>query len=990
MQTTEKLYKLEAEAAKALKLESFKELNLSDIKDKLSSMLSHIGTNGMFNEYTKHDITHVNGMLKLAEIIIPEKTWGVLTPADWLLLVLSIYFHDLGMLITEKEFSNREDNQEFQNYKESLSLTISKEETDKHERVIYQDYVRLHHGNRIYEWIVNARNLPSENENPVERLLHQMIGCLNSQILQDLAMLCKSHQMDLEKCIEILKPNAQYEQDSLSFSNLLYVASILRTADLLHINSERTPEIEYLLISPQNNYSRREWVKQKSVNCIRVKKEIDREDVSDLSLEQHRFEILATFDDEEAYSQLQLYLDDAEKELKKTYHCCADSQRRSCDGYYFPWFGIDRDNIKAHGFNAEKLKFDLDKDNILKLLIGHTLYGQANVVLRELTQNAIDACRLMKSLKKQGSNNDFKVTISWNSRDRELIIADNGTGMNEYIILNYLFKVGVSRYQSHEFKEKYPGFHSISRFGIGLLTCFMISDEIDITTRYYDEKSVHSIKIRNLQGEFYMRNDAKGDNLIDKSHGTTLLLKVRKGVELEDIELALKKWIIIPKVNVTLFIDGNSSSIGYPDEMTAMKSSLSEHGINVDGRTYKLASYSENGTNLLLLLHKNELYNYWAFATPPAVLNDEKSIIGNCVEGIMVEDNTPGYDNRPYVALLNCTGKDSPTTNVARDRIEDSGEMRKVQAFIYHSYFDIVQKQIKELSNQFNVSWSVFEANYTIDKLASYTKEYYNLSYRKIFEECFRYERCMLLDNAEECNLVSISEIPDEICTIESQAYSSAFSLVQEVKDCPKTPLKIVQELLPELSDVQEILADNLWYHFSAEMFLQEFQVSALSFDIKNRKINFGWKRHGKYWNTIRLNNNSSRSRVRNFFVLREDASVNVNNVNGEMFIVSKLGIFLFGDNDLRTYLNEIISKKGPQIKNVLSILSDFICRVVRSEQIQTVQYFDKFFDSDDNYLHEGLWGFVDKDRFSSIMKNIEVKKVDFNKYYNRSGYYWY
>ena len=77
--------------------------------------------------------------------------------------------------------------------------------------------------------------------------------------------------------------------------------------------------------------------------------------------------------------------------------------------------------------------------------------------------------------------------ITWKPTSRELVIQDNGTEVNEHIIKNYLFKVGASRYQSDEFKKQNSDFHS-SRFGIGLLTCFMISDEFEITTLWHKGK----------------------------------------------------------------------------------------------------------------------------------------------------------------------------------------------------------------------------------------------------------------------------------------------------------------------------------------------------------------------------------------------------------------------------------------------------------------------------------------------------------------------
>ena len=70
-------------------------LNLQHIKDTLAKILNHIGDNGMFAEYTMHDISHVNGMLSLLDKIIPDTTKYAMTPADWLMTVLAIYFHDL-------------------------------------------------------------------------------------------------------------------------------------------------------------------------------------------------------------------------------------------------------------------------------------------------------------------------------------------------------------------------------------------------------------------------------------------------------------------------------------------------------------------------------------------------------------------------------------------------------------------------------------------------------------------------------------------------------------------------------------------------------------------------------------------------------------------------------------------------------------------------------------------------------------------------------
>lgn len=36
-----------------------------------------------------------------------------MTPTDWMMLVLSFYLHDFGMLVTEDEISNKDNNKDF-------------------------------------------------------------------------------------------------------------------------------------------------------------------------------------------------------------------------------------------------------------------------------------------------------------------------------------------------------------------------------------------------------------------------------------------------------------------------------------------------------------------------------------------------------------------------------------------------------------------------------------------------------------------------------------------------------------------------------------------------------------------------------------------------------------------------------------------------------------------------------------------------------------
>ena len=95
----------ELQAEKAENLKAFSGLKLLHVKRQVSLILAQIGRDGIFDEYTKHDISHIDYMLNSLDWIIPESTKTTMTASDWLMVTLAIYFHDLGMLVTKDEFT---------------------------------------------------------------------------------------------------------------------------------------------------------------------------------------------------------------------------------------------------------------------------------------------------------------------------------------------------------------------------------------------------------------------------------------------------------------------------------------------------------------------------------------------------------------------------------------------------------------------------------------------------------------------------------------------------------------------------------------------------------------------------------------------------------------------------------------------------------------------------------------------------------------------
>jgi hypothetical protein len=194
----------EQHAVEATEMEEFNQIDIKNIKSKISDLLNAIGSEGVFDEYTKHNIDHINGMLENLEWIIPEETKENMHSGDWLMLVLSIYFHDLGLLVTPREFENR-DETDFETFVEQelfngekgrdYEARIREIPDEKQERFLYQEYVRANHAKRIRDWINGDLNEQGGTEETVNEI-NSLLEDLPRPFVKDLAKICESHHVN--------------------------------------------------------------------------------------------------------------------------------------------------------------------------------------------------------------------------------------------------------------------------------------------------------------------------------------------------------------------------------------------------------------------------------------------------------------------------------------------------------------------------------------------------------------------------------------------------------------------------------------------------------------------------------------------------------------------------------------------------------------------------------------------------------------------------
>lgn len=161
--------------------------------------------------------------------------------------------------------------------------------------------------------------------------------------------------------------------------------------------------------------------------------------------------------------------------------------------------------IDPEGYTPMDLKFSVDTSAALKLLTGNRLYSDNRVFLRELVQNAVDACNLRKQFE---NSYEPQISIRFNDDISIVTVKDNGIGMDRQWIEKYFLTIGISLYQSSEVRNANQrsriGFSFISQFGIGFLSSFLVARKIVIKTCKAGQAGL-MISISNLRDYFDVR-----------------------------------------------------------------------------------------------------------------------------------------------------------------------------------------------------------------------------------------------------------------------------------------------------------------------------------------------------------------------------------------------------------------------------------------------------------------------------------------------------
>ncbi len=176
-------------------------------------------------------------------------------------------------------------------------------------------------------------------------------------------------------------------------------------------------------------------------------------------------------------------------------------------------------NENGPSMTESREQFKVDLRGIVDIL-SHHLYSSEKVYLRELLQNARDAIEARIRLEPDVQG---EILITPSQGNEPMILRDNGVGLTDDNMRQLLATIGSSskRKDFNAARRKFLG-----QFGIGLLSCFLIADTIEVRSRSAKDPNAPTIKwIGHAEGTFDI---SECDEPLD-SPGTEVRVKPRHG-----------------------------------------------------------------------------------------------------------------------------------------------------------------------------------------------------------------------------------------------------------------------------------------------------------------------------------------------------------------------------------------------------------------------------------------------------------------------------
>lgn len=427
-------------------------INKKTCQDVLNAVIMN------YPHYTKHDISHCEAIITNIEMLLGEEAIRALSPTDTWLLLHAAYLHDIGMVLECKKIEENWDTKEFQDYLHELENS-SDDTLAQNAKFINTLGDTLVKKENILSWPVKVRYAvtliiasfyrgrhASESKSYIEdmgKTFHIDLGyngLIQKRLISLLGNLVCLHTESSEKVLELDYQTNGYNAD---YAHPRFLAQMLRMGDLLDVDNNRFSTANEIVFGKIPESSKNHWEKHMSARHILVTPDV--------------IEYRADCSKLEVYRETRLFLSWLKEEV---------------EFWSLNWKNIMPENIKGSAprlgtcelllngvpdiQGLSDLRFTISSEKAFEVIEGANIYDDKFIFLREVIQNALDACKIQ--LWRDILENRYKAWISQDDVNKiqpfdiehkvfenyavkvmlcnyddthfEIIIKDNGTGLS--------------------------------------------------------------------------------------------------------------------------------------------------------------------------------------------------------------------------------------------------------------------------------------------------------------------------------------------------------------------------------------------------------------------------------------------------------------------------------------------------------------------------------------------------------------------------------
>jgi hypothetical protein len=286
--------------------------------------------------------------------------------------------------------------------------------------------------------------------------------------------------------------------------------------------------------------------------------------------------------------------------------------------------------------------------------------------------------------------------------------------------------------------------------------------------------------------------------------------------------------------------------------------------------------------------------------------------LGTSIEGIRVTSSTPGYDEKPIIAMAKLTGGQRPRTNVARTDLDSGDHFKDTLSDIYTAYLEHIKEETDQLytKRSYSLAWAVESAQFIIKPLGNEKPTDEN-----IFEECLKEIPTILIEENSERNPATRAELEstDEVWSVDSSLLRRADQLFRDLP-MSKSYQNLIDGLDLPLTDLPDgkVLCNINSPRFP-DATLEDRAPEKIHVIGDEKRVDIKWQTQKQDQSNFEIFPGKSLQRgADNMSILIQNESIQTKGIDNDVAVMSAGRLIILQDAKICDLLQNISSKLDP------------------------------------------------------------------------------